>query len=329
MSVSSCYPGCFLELTLKSNHNPGAPIALVLTAESDSNGVLVGPSTHFFLSTVGKTHRLFCLMISTKDDIRQSIDLLAPHQVDLLIFNAHAEKFSLILSEEEYEFSDVEIDDFDKLAPDATILISGCESGRHMAQRIADLSNRTVFAPMEDFSFLFAVWLHCPLHNEWEMRSCSSSKRHVYKFQANCQPVCCNHFAEDVDLYSMGHERFLTIRADAGDLAAQGNLGLFFEAKNCWQGAEHCYAIAALGGFVPAIINLGRIYEMKKRFVTAKTWYERAVARGSTDAQCYLARLLEMEGNLAEAKKLYLQAATQLHKGAIQNLARLGVLEAV
>ena len=84
--------------------------------------------------------------------------------------------------------------------------------------------------------------------------------------------------------------------ADAGDAAAQNNLGEFFETgrgvAQDTASAFSWYARAAAAGFPPAQLNLARLYAagtgVARDLATARLWAERARSQGQDQAQVLL-----------------------------------------
>jgi TPR repeat protein len=89
---------------------------------------------------------------------------------------------------------------------------------------------------------------------------------------------------------------FYRAAADAGDAAAQNNLGKFYETGRAVpQDAAlsfSLYARAAETGFPPAQLNLARLYAagtgVERNLATARAWAERAQKRGMGQAQALL-----------------------------------------
>jgi hypothetical protein len=170
------------------------------------------PDVSFSLINIAKTHRVVYQNLFSKADMQKNIESSARlGPVDLLILYFHGCDHSLTLQEEKYEVSDVRPEEFASLAPSGTIILYSCRTGNGLAQRIADVSRRMVFAPMENLLPYHSCVSICPIHHRYEMQSWSGGKAMTFEFSKNRPPECCESL-QTTDRYF--YERDLFFQED-------------------------------------------------------------------------------------------------------------------
>src|SRR5271157_4158942 len=161
------FPSDFLDQFDQKNNEKktGAPSALILTGESDLNNNLYGSPSQFFILTIAKTHRIGLRIIKRKEDIPKAIDeekTLNKKSIQALFFYAHGNSSGLQLGNEEtYSSTDIKPNDFEGLDPNAEIFLFSCQSGKGLAQKIADITNRIVFATPMNLSPVSTSFSFC------------------------------------------------------------------------------------------------------------------------------------------------------------------------
>ncbi len=119
-------------------------------------------------------------------------------------------------------------------------------------------------------------------------------------------------------------ERWLRTAADAGDLVAMNNLGIFWHRRGDLAQAERWYRPAAVGGNSYAIYNLGAVLAKQGERVEAERWTGLAANAGNPDGMALHGALLYQRGELVEAERWYRAAAETGHRGA---MVAVGALE--
>jgi len=283
-------PQELVDIELSSNRSSTAPIVLFLIAEHRQSD-LIGAPTRFFISTFAKTHSIAIRIIGTKADILSAIHSLPADRVQFIIIHAHGSNFRVKLGKQSfYGIDDVKPQDFDDLPTSIQILLFGCRTGNGLAQKIADESGMTVFAPQKKHDLLFTFRTFCPLHNSWELRSYSikKGKQHMVKFQKNCTPVRCDVKTIDENAYFIEKRECLTRWALGGDPSAQLNLGNWYLKTRNLQESKIWYRKAALQQIPQAQHNLARVYETEGDLREAELFYRQAVKQGYRPSKKYL-----------------------------------------
>jgi TPR repeat protein len=286
-------PAELLEIEQCSNHNLTAPIALFLIAEHRQSGLTIATS-RFFISTFAKNHLIACRIFKDKSDLQAIVHSLPTERIQFLIIHGHGSNFRVKLGRQSfYGIDDVKKEDFYGLLPSVQVLLLSCRTGNGLAQKIADESGMTVFAPQKKLELLFTFHIFCPLHKSWELRSYSikKGKQHIVKFNRNSIPVNCEMKTTDERDYFIEQRECLTRWAHGGDSSAQLSLGNFY-------------------------LKIGNLKE-------AKIWYRKAANQQVTIAQHNLARVYETEGNLKEAVILYRQAVQRGYRPSKIYLERI------
>jgi TPR repeat protein len=294
------------------------PLALILTGERDHNGSLHCHSTNFFLSTLQKTHEVVHQTIREKSDIRKQIEStskLHHRSIQMLVFKVHGSSQNVLLGKEErYSSKDVSSKDFPTPALDskAEILMYTCKAGadKGLAERIAEKTNRVVFAASDVMDAERTCIYYCNHHKLFEMASYNDEgKQHVRKFQENKLPqkfYCCKGKQTQ---YVIDQKDYLKKLSDKGDDKASIELGDLYFLERKWKKAEDCYQKAALNGNGAALCSLGVVSVKKRDLKSAKEFFLKSIDQGEYKGLCLLGAVCEDLQESDEAKKYYKKAA--------------------
>lgn len=199
------YPEYFWRELEKSNAKKGkdAPVAVILQAITDNQNALNGPPTQSRILQIAKTHQIALKSINAGHLVGPKIREIARttgKSPKLLIINAHGNSNVVAFGKRHwyhrlffknrhvYHESDVNAQDFSDLAPDAQIHLRCCKTGKSLAQKIANIANRTVFAPIQDLITEY-TWLLEEPNNKFKMHSFDSKGfQHIYEFNPNKKP---------------------------------------------------------------------------------------------------------------------------------------------
>lgn len=183
--------------TLNAEKEHSAPVALVV--KSGSREACITDEAKIL--QMGKTHRIALQIIDQDRPLRHIIQdtfQTTGARPKKLVWLSHANEMGDIelgikVSNDDdsatvYWFTGErsQEEDFIDLDKNAQIFLSGCSTGRgfpSLAQRIADISKRTVFAPSETLERPMTCFLESP-NGRWKMLSYSLGElQHVYKFK--------------------------------------------------------------------------------------------------------------------------------------------------
>ena len=145
----------------------------------DTTGIVLAPlrSWQKFVSAIANIYRVALKIINKKEDIQPEND------TDLLVICAHGSSSKIELSKLKgtyYDTTDVKPETFNKLNKNAKILLYSCETGFGedcIAQRIAIVSQRTVFAPFHGLNRDHVWFCRCRIHHRFEMKAIDNEKR--------------------------------------------------------------------------------------------------------------------------------------------------------
>lgn len=275
------YPDYFWRELEKSNSQKGkeAPVAVILQAISDNQNALNSPATQSRILQIAKTHQIALKSINAGHLLGPKIREIARttgKNPKLLIINAHGAPNLVELGKRYwyhrlffknrhiYYESDIKAQDFSDLARDAQIHLPCCETGKSLAQRIANIANRTVFAPIEDLSTEYTCLLEEP-NNKFRMLSYDDrGLQHIYEFNPNKKPKA---FPDTFDL-AKKRSAFATLvnyvkdHVSKGDRECQFTMGTLCEDRiiDSEKGSAHWYRLAADEGHQTAQFNLGLCY---------------------------------------------------------------------
>lgn len=333
-----------------TGHSADDPTALVLMSKDDYNGSIYNPSTYFFLLNISKTHRLAIEIIKDVSEIKSTIDKQTK-KVDLLSIEAHGEKASIKIAENsELKEEDLDSKIFENLSSGATIFLSSCNTGKEIAQKIAGVSKRIVFAPTQIINPIQLIYSYSD--GQPKMLSYDNTEEYVSIFKDGEIPTNPSVTAEELDKYFTSEIDYLEGFAKDGDVKAQFCLGLLYLKNQDIDNARKWFSIAAENKNIDAQFNLGyidlkdgRIQEAKEVFLKleftkradllfnlgkcfeiegdlekAKFYYLEAIKENFADAQNSMGVILANEEKFKEAKELFEQAAEQGHQDALFNL---------
>jgi|GEM_PF-936975 len=302
--------------------DPQTPIALILTSKYDPKKALfpTNPSAQYFVQSLEKTHRIAHRTIMKQSDIGSAIRSLPADRIKLLIINCHGDDCRFAIDREEiYGIEDVKPEDFEGLSDDAEIYLLACRTGNGLAQKIADVSNRIVFAPMQDTSAHNRCRSYCQQH-QWELRTYEGNQQIVYRFQKHAIPSCCKASPIEDEAYFSELKQYLI---DQGTPEAFFDLAAIYYEEGDLQKAKIYFQKAADLGNAESLRCLGKLLEKEWYFQQAKICFQKAAALGNVDALNDLGALFQKEGDLQQAIICYQKAADL---GNAESLRRLGKL---
>jgi len=293
--------------------DPQAPIALILTSKYDPNRALfpAAPSTQFLVHSLKQTHQIAHQIIMKKSDIRLAIRSLPADRIKLLILDSHGNGRRLKIDREEiYGMEDVTPEDFEGLSDDAEIYLLACRTGNGLAQKIADISDRTVFAPMKNIYPYSTCRSYCQTHHRWEIRSYKYKQQHIVQFSKNNAPLLCECSQTSDDVYFSKLKLYL---ADQHTSAAHSDLAFIYKNAGDLQKAKRHFQEASDLGDIDALNSLGIICEDEGDTKNAEIYYQRAIDLGHDHASFNLSLL-------------YKKKATRIHQIIKTSLLVCGVL---
>ena len=337
-SSLSRFPNYFWQSLKESNQakDAEAPVAVALQAEEDHNGAITCPAAQSFLLQIAKIYRVVISEIQTSSEIRTRVQHIVKQtgqRPNLLIFNAHGCFKSMRLKgENEYSLSSVCEEDFSNLAFDAKIFLLSCSTGSQdysecLAQRIANISKRVVYAPA--FNISSSETRAIPLNSrEVKILSYRDGKdQHIYQFSTG-QPAQLNN--EDIS--------WLCEKAEQGDPEAQYMLGHCYEygwgnLQKSETKAVVWYRKAADQGHPEAQYALAKCYQYwphgpPKSAIEFVAWYRKSADQNHSKAQyelaqCYKNGLCGLQQSETEALAWYRKSADQNNSQAQYELALL------
>lgn len=280
------FPSYFLEELKKENDKhelskETSPTALVLIAKDDYKGVFYTAAHYFFLLNIAKTHRVAIKIIDDKNNIKSFIDgqaKLFNKKIDLLVIEAHGSKKSMTFAKDSvFKEEDIKEDIFENISKEGKIFLNACDAGKVLAKRIADVSNKEVFAPIRWLSQSQIIY---SLNQEGlpEISAYDQKGEYIFVFKKKLPPRECCVSAKNVDTYRGLLREYLSLQAKSGKVDSQCQLA-------------HLFLIE------------GKIKE-------AKFWYLKAEKSGNLTAKNQLGEIFESEGNISEAIKMYSQSAS-------------------
>ncbi len=257
-----------LILTEKSNrlHGPHAPAAVILQAIDDPEEILA--STMFFsdLACIAKTHYISLQILGEREQlgsiIRDAQHELGSRPITALIIRAHGHANSIA----SYTTDQAKAEDFACLDPQANIYFDACCTGLGLAERIASIQPRPVYAATGSVCPVF--FTNCSRCHQLEMITFNETcNPNVKKFLRNENSVVatipCSAADDTMDTICRAMLQQIFDNAESGDSRAQSMLGQVY--KNGYLNAEQSY-------------------------IKAASWYRKAAEQGSPDAQSNLSR---------------------------------------
>ena len=337
---------------MNAKHQNDAPIALILRAEKQiGDGAIAPPLSHpeqAAILQIAKTHRIALQTINHGAAIGQKIRETAQitgKNPQILMISAHGTPEEIILGNETiwdslpfvskiwnrtYGIADVKAEDFSFLASDAQIFLHACDTGslqieKNLAETIADVSKRTVWAPAEKLLNLRT------LIKPWRdsLRFCAFNDQlaqQIYAFSLGNNPLLYedsfassnkNGFFDELVAYTSKH----ALEGNEDAQLTMGHLCLAKVAGLSDQDAAKWFLLAANQGNVMAQANLGLKYYqgtggVSQSYTEALRWLRPAAERGHSAAQRFMGLLYEKGlGGLAPSEQ---QALLWYQKAASQ-----------
>ncbi len=262
---------------LNKSKEKDTPIAIILRAKNDFNGILSAAPAQSLLLQIAKTHKL---AIQTIEDARQFRAMLSSigTNTSLLVIMAHGYPdkiqfgsntfWSRWLKTPFYYKERVAKEDFESLKSDAKIILYACTTGKGIAQTIANLSNRIVYAPTESLIDTKTCLQKCPDSSFQIVSYDENNNQHMRVFYPNSSSsfVSMDQMFSDSNKESLSEmSDYLKEEALSGNINAQWKLGMFYllGIGNCQksaQNAAHWLGLAASLGEAQAQFELGNLY---------------------------------------------------------------------
>ena len=338
---------------MNAKHRRDAPVALILKAEAEIGaGAIAPPLSHpdqASILQIAKTHRVVLQIINQSAAISQAIQKTAidtgkPPKILMIIAHGTPDEITLgnasiwdslpyisKIWKRTYGILDVRAQDFSFLAPDAQIFLHACDTGslqseKNLAEMIADVSKRTVWAPdgrLLNLRVLIKPWRD-------SLRFCAFNDllvQQIYAFSPEAELVRYTDTFADSNQQGYFDELVAYTKKHAleGNEDAQltmGHLCLKKFAKLSDQEAAKWFLLAAEQGNVMAQGHLGRLYYLGKggapqSYEEALRWLLPAAEKGVSGAQRYLGLLYEKGlGGVVPSEKL---ALFWFQKAALQD----------
>lgn len=335
------YPEYFWSELEKSNaqKEKDAPVAVILQAIADDRNALDGTPSQSQILQIAKTHRVALKSIDAGHLVGPKIREIAQttgKSPKLLMINAHGGPNSVTFGKMHgyhrlffknrhvYHESDIKAQDFSDLAPDAQIHLSCCETGKFLAQRIANIANRSVFAPTEKLNIHYTCLLEKPNHQFRMFSYDDRGFQHINEFNPDKKPIA---FPDTFDS-AKKRSAFATMvnyakrHVSKGNPECQFTMGTFYSdgmieglggLEESDKEAVKWYRLAADQGHPRAQSMLGVFYEkgsggLEKSDKEAVKWFRLAADQGFSLAQNNLGEFyLEGRGGLPRSEKIALK----------------------
>lgn len=176
------------------------PIALIIRSLGN-DPTINSPISRIQHEKLSETHKIIVSSSDDKSYLKQIIKTISNvfnQAPKVLIFEMHGNSESIKFSKtSSYSIHDVEEHQFSDLDPNATIILQSCETGKNLAQKISDVSKRTVIAPVEKTAFCNTRLYFCQTHQALELTSQSVQSKgiskqvcRIYKPLSNPQMPC-------------------------------------------------------------------------------------------------------------------------------------------
>ena len=259
---------------LNRSQKEDAPIAMVIKAENDHNGMLSAAPAQSLLLQIARTHKVAIKTIEDACRFGTAISGSGAN-ASLLVVMAHGYSdkiqfgfntfWSRWLGNPFYHKNHITKEDFESLKPDAKIILYACATGQGIAQEIANLSNRIVYAPtgsLVDTKTCLQSWpdpdLKIVSYDE-------NNGQHMRLFSPNsCSALVSMDqiFSEENKGSLSEMSTYLEEAALNGNGNAQWKLGIFylFGIGNCQKSSQkgvHWLGLAAAQGEAQAQFELG------------------------------------------------------------------------
>ncbi len=331
-----------------------APVAVVIKASHDANGMFSAAPVQSLLLQIAKTHKV---AIKTIDDAKQFGEAIREvysregKKPSLLFILAHGYPDRLQFGRQSlwgkfwkepfYQKNHIFPEDFQLLSPKAEIVLYSCNAGLGIAQAISNISGKPVHAPMG------ALWDTKTCLQNWP----TQGVRVVSYNEKNQQHMCCFMPGKLPSLLSTGElsseenraslcemANFLRESASRGDANAQWKIGMFSllgmgTCSKSEKDAAYWLELASNQNVPQAQFELGMLYlsgegGLEQSDLEAGKWFSRSADKEFPPAlfqmgifclngQCGFSQSDE------KAVRFFTLAAK---KGAPQALFNLGVL---
>ena len=330
------------------------PLAVVVIAKHDNNGMFSAASARSLLLQISKTHKISVKIIDDACQFGASISDAgseAGSKISLLVVMAHGHPNRMQFGRNTlwnrlwhapfYETKHIVRDDFASLSPDGKIILYSCTTGQGIAQKIANISKRTVCAPTELLLDTKTCLQHIPNQEFNIVTYDDKNQQHMQIFTPNGPPLP----PFQSELYSEANKRsfsemseHLKDAASRGDANAQWKLGMFYllgmgSCEKSEDIAVTWLAKAAVRGVTQAQLELGHMYlsgrgGLERSEKEAGKWFFLSASNKLPQALfqmgiCYLSGQCGFEQSDEKAAEFFTSAAKN---GISQSLFNLGVL---
>lgn len=357
-TVCSRIPKMYLEQIEFQNRvhasDKSIPTALVLISEYDHNGAFYNPYNYMFLHEISKTHRISIEIIKDVSEIKQNIDKQVK-PVDLLVIDGHGDNELIQINKDIYlKEANLDKEMFKNLSSKAIIFLNSCHTGNGLAQKIAEVTHRKVFAPTlgllcSDLAYSYEG--KCPI-----ITARDDVKEYMLEFDNGNFALSLE--SSEIARFDMLKRIKLEYFAECGDVRAQLLIGDLYKKEGKFEKntekiekAKEWYLKAANNGNQYAQYYLALIYIEENNFIEARKFIKKLILsgirdgykinleckkyaldralelwakdaeNGNVDAQFYIGFFHDQNESVEEAKKWYLKAANNGNQKAQYNLA--------
>jgi len=346
----------FLQELEKSNANktPDAPVAVVIKAGHDWNGMFSAAPAQSLILQIAQTHRI---AMKTIEDARQFGQAIREgcsklgKDASLVLVMAHGYPDRLQFGREVpwYKFWRVSFyqkkymlpEDFTRLSPVAKIVLFSCNSGLGMAQSLSNISNRTVHAPLGDLWDTKTCLQNWPDQEIKLVTYNEKNEQHMWAFTPNKSPTLVSSAGifstENKESFSSMTDHIKNA-ASKGDANAQWKLGMLhlLGIGTCCKSekeATHWLWLAAKQGVPQAQFEFGNMTligrgDLKQSDRQAGQWFFRSASQEFPPAlfQMGVAYLNGQYGFAQSDEKAVKFFTLAAKKGVPQALFNLAVL---
>ncbi len=324
-------------------HGPHTSAAVILQAAYDPDEVMASTMWLAQLECIAKTHYISIQIMGEHEQLGSSIrDVkheLSSRVIKALIIRAHGDTNLLAFSSTNlYRTMQARAEDFICLEQQATIYFNSCLTGLGLAERIASIQPRPVYAATERVATSF--YTNCCCHGLEMIAFTSEYKQIVKKFQqhenAVIATVPCTATDETINTIYRTILQQIHDSAESGDTLAQNRAGIVYErgylhTQQSYYKAAKWYRKAAEQGDSVAQCNLAKVFwfglGVAQSYLLALQWLRRAAEQGNEDAQYYLGRAYWHGQGVPQSDAIAVQwfgrAASQGHAQAVQALREI------
>lgn len=303
---------CYFLIQTNNRLKPAAtPAVVILQGSSDVGGALVTYELAYRIEELVKNHYVVLQILEQNeqlgDAVRRAAKELGDRAIVALIVRAHGDAEDIQLGKHSfYKPTDVKKEDFACLDPKGSIILDMCEGGKSVAEKIAAVQSRAVFATPEMLYTRF--FTPCCAEHGLGMVSFGASDSEsinmiVKKYQLQGSRITatapCSATAAEIDKIKRVLFEQTMQAAEQGDADAQIQLSnAYFSGKGIRKSLQEAgrWAMkAARLGHVGAQGILGLLYERgegaERSLAQAVHWYWKAAEQGNVFAQNQLLRL--------------------------------------